>query len=402
MNQIKKSAVSNSFDFEKAVKATDNEWILPDEDPRKTTTEWLDTGSLPLNAVISSSMFKGIPNNKCTIFEGMSGTGKTYICKSIARVAARLGYKILWFDTENAVDDVDFIRYGIPKGSFSILHVSLVEELTEQLLKFIGPYKEYYKSLDAKKRPAEYENRKKVMVFIDSIGNLDVKSEMDKMAKGNHSANMGDKAKKMKGFYTKITNTCGMLEIPVVATNHVSADPTAFVAGSTKSTGGQANIYNASAIVKMGKSKERSSDGTIVGISIKCVTEKNRFCRPWSKISMYLDFTAGLNRYYGLGDYIPSDWYVQHNIKKWELTCPEFDANGNTVVDGNGVVKRYLKDGQPVIAKSLYCEEMIGPMLVGLDSIIRGKFEFGSGQTTTEEDLMALDEEQAEQEQSDS
>lgn len=396
MNQ-KKTTVSNAFDFEKAVKSTANEWIMAADDPRKTTTEWMDTGSLPLNAVISSSMVKGIPNNKCTIFEGMSGTGKTYICKSIIKLAVKQGYKILWFDTENAVDEVDFERYGIPKGSFSILHVSLVEELTEQLLKFLVPYKEYYQSLDPKKRPDEYKNRKKVMVVIDSIGNLDVKSEVDKVMKGSHSANMGDKAKKMKGFYTKITNTCGMLEIPVIATNHVSADPTAFVAGSTKSTGGQANIYNASAIIKMGRSKEKSSDGSVVGISIRCVTEKNRFCRPWSTIHMYLDFTTGLNRYYGLGDYIPKDWYVQHNNRKWELTCPEFDENGDPKVDADGVIKRYLKDGQPVIAKTLYCSEIIDPMLPGLDKLIRSKFEFGSGQTTTEEDLMALDEEAAEE-----
>lgn len=398
----KTKAPSNVFDFKKAVENTGNSWIIDETDPRRTTTEWLDTGSLSLNAIISSSIYKGIPNNKAIIFEGMSGTGKTYICKSIARAAARAGYYVLWFDTENAVDDVDFESYGIPAGRFQILHLNLVEELTEQLLKFLADYKAYYKTLDPIKRKNEYANRQKVVVFIDSIGNLDVKSEVDKVMAGKHSANMGDKAKKMKGFYTKITNECGMLEIPVVCTNHVSADPTAFVAGATKSTGGNANIYNASAIIKMGRSKEKNtSTGEVVGISIRCVTEKNRFCRPWSTIHMYLDFTTGLNMYYGLGDYIPKDWIKSHNSKKHELLMPQHDSDGNVINNEDGTPKQFVgADGKPVIVKTPYCKEFMDPLLPHVDKIIRSKFEFGSGQTTTEEDLLSLDSDGASEDES--
>ena len=38
----------------------------------------IDTGSYMLNAVVSGSLYGGVPNNKITAFAGESATGKTY------------------------------------------------------------------------------------------------------------------------------------------------------------------------------------------------------------------------------------------------------------------------------------------------------------------------------------
>jgi len=43
---------------------------------------FVDSGSYLLNALISGSMFKGIPNNKVTLFSGPEGVGKSFFILS--------------------------------------------------------------------------------------------------------------------------------------------------------------------------------------------------------------------------------------------------------------------------------------------------------------------------------
>ena len=45
----------------------------------------IDTGSYILNAVLSGSIFGGVPNNKITAFAGESATGKTFFVLGIVK-----------------------------------------------------------------------------------------------------------------------------------------------------------------------------------------------------------------------------------------------------------------------------------------------------------------------------
>ena len=44
----------------------------------------IDTGSYVLNAVLSGSVYGGVPNNKVTAFAGESATGKTFFVLGVA------------------------------------------------------------------------------------------------------------------------------------------------------------------------------------------------------------------------------------------------------------------------------------------------------------------------------
>ena len=46
---------------------------------------FVDTGSYIFNALVSGSIFGGIPSNKITALAGESGTGKTFFCLSVVR-----------------------------------------------------------------------------------------------------------------------------------------------------------------------------------------------------------------------------------------------------------------------------------------------------------------------------
>lgn len=52
----------------------------------------LDIGSYVLNALVSGSLFDGIPNNKITAFAGESATGKTFfVLVNQAKGGSKLG-----------------------------------------------------------------------------------------------------------------------------------------------------------------------------------------------------------------------------------------------------------------------------------------------------------------------
>ena len=76
---------------------------------------FIDTGSYAFNALLSGSIYGGIPDNKILALAGEQATGKTFF--SIGVVKAFLESNpdavVLYFDSEQAVtsDIIDFIDY---------------------------------------------------------------------------------------------------------------------------------------------------------------------------------------------------------------------------------------------------------------------------------------------------
>ena len=67
-------------------------------------TEWIDTGNYHLNACVSGSLFGGWPNNRSCSLAGPSGTGKTFLILNSVKRAIDMGYNIVFYDSEAAVD----------------------------------------------------------------------------------------------------------------------------------------------------------------------------------------------------------------------------------------------------------------------------------------------------------
>ena len=107
---------SNEFDFSKISTLIDNitkKDIISIEDFEKEKT-FISTGIHIIDALLSKSILKGgIPNNKITIIAGPKQTGKSFISLNIARNAQKMGYNVVWIDTEYSIEKSDFDMYGI-------------------------------------------------------------------------------------------------------------------------------------------------------------------------------------------------------------------------------------------------------------------------------------------------
>ena len=60
------------------IKGIDNANLLVEGKNSSEFNGTIDTGSYALNALISGSIYGGVPNNKITAFAGESSTGKTF------------------------------------------------------------------------------------------------------------------------------------------------------------------------------------------------------------------------------------------------------------------------------------------------------------------------------------
>ena len=75
-----------------------------DQSTLSNVDEWIDTGSKMLNAVISGSLYGGIPKGRVTLLAGESASGKSFIAQKIVGNAQKMGMYTVVFDTENAID----------------------------------------------------------------------------------------------------------------------------------------------------------------------------------------------------------------------------------------------------------------------------------------------------------
>jgi len=123
---------SNEFNFSNISNLIDSiskKDIISIEDFDKEKS-FISTGIHVIDALLSKSILKGgISNNKITIIAGPKQTGKSFISLSIARNAQKMGYNIVWIDTEYSIEKTDFDMYGIDTSNadkFMLIRTNIV------------------------------------------------------------------------------------------------------------------------------------------------------------------------------------------------------------------------------------------------------------------------------------
>ena len=83
----------------------ENTSILEDGESSAEFSGCIDTGSFALNAVLSGSLYGGVPNNKITAFAGESATGKTFFVLGVVKQFLQDNPTggVIYYDTEAAV-----------------------------------------------------------------------------------------------------------------------------------------------------------------------------------------------------------------------------------------------------------------------------------------------------------
>ena len=274
------------------IKETGNEYasLVADGVEAGDTDTFIDTGSYIFNALLSGSIYGGLPSNKITAIAGESATGKTFFLMGIVKnfLDANPDSGVVYFESESAITKQMVIDRGIDPNRMIIVPVTTVQEFRTQALKVLDKYLEQSES-----------DRKPIMLCLDSLGMLSTTKEVEDTADGKETRDM-TRAQVLKAAFRVLTLKLGKAKVPMVVTNH-----TYDVVGSmfpTKEMGGGSGLkYAASSIVYLSKKKEK--DGTeVIGNIVHCKNHKSRLTIENKMVDVRLTYDRGLDRYYGLVD----------------------------------------------------------------------------------------------------
>ena len=251
-------------------------------------TSFIDTGSYSFNALLSGSIYGGLPGNRITAIAGEAATGKTFFALGIIKhfLDKDKDAGVVLFESENAVSKDMIEARGVDSKRVVVVPVSTVQEFRSQVLKILDKYLEQ-----------EEKDRQPLMFVLDSLGMLSTTKEMQDTAEGKETRDM-TRAQIVKSTFRVLTLKLGQANIPLLMTNH-TYDVIGSMFPQKEMGGGSGLKYAASTIIYLGKRKEKL--GTeIIGNIIHCKIYKSRITKENAKVDVKLTYKHGLDKHYGL------------------------------------------------------------------------------------------------------
>jgi len=333
---------------------------------------FITTGVYLLDAALSARLLGGgFATNRITCFAGESGAGKSFLCYSCAKQAQKLGYSVIYIDTEQAIDLEDLPKFGIDNSleKFRLIRSNKVEDINMTLSQLIDELKE--------QKMAGFE-LPKLMIVLDSLGQMASNKEKNDLLKGDIKADF-TKAKALGSMFRSINTDLGYLDIPFLCANHTYLTMDLYPAEKLK--GGNGLLYSASVIGFMSKSKlktgeEDDMDLGSSGISVLFKTSKNRMARP-KKIRFDISFSNGMNPYTGLDAFCRPEFMDQIGIAKGKM---EVDKKTGEMTFTPGGLRWYISHlNKSVTTKQLFTPEIFTQdVLERMAPIVNDYFRFKS------------------------
>jgi len=297
---------------------------------------FLSTGSYSLNALLSGSMYGGVPSNKISCFAGSEAVGKTFITLSIANNFLKEDKDniVIYFESEGALTKDMIEERGLDTNRIGLFPVATVEEFRTQCVKIIENSK---------------RSKGQLMIFLDSLGNLSTMKEMGDVASGSDKRDM-TRAPMIRGTFRTLALMLSKHNIPLIITNH-TYDAIGSMFPKKEISGGGGIKYAASTIVTLGKRKHK--DGTdVIGNIIKAKLVKGRMTKEESVVEMMLDYDKGLDKYYGL---VPiAEKYGIFKKVSTRYETPQGKAFEKTIV--NDPEKYFTEDVMKELEKAVFKE----------------------------------------------
>jgi len=254
-----------------------------------------------INVALSGSVDGGLSSG-LTVLAGPSKHFKTSfaLLMAAAYLKQHKDSVILFYDSEFGSPQSYFEQFGIDTDR--VLHTPITD--VEQL------------KFDLVNQLEGIERGDKVVIVIDSIGNLASKKELEDAINEKSVADMS-RAKALKGLFRMATPYLTMKNIPMIAVNHTYQEmglfPKAIVSGGT------GIYYSADNIWIIGRQQEKK--GTeIVGYNFVINVEKSRFVKEKSKIPITVSWDGGVQRYSGLLDVALAGGYATKPSNGWYAT----------------------------------------------------------------------------------
>ena len=271
------------------IRTTGNEFasIVEEGVAAADVSGYIDTGSYIFNALLSGSIYDGLPDNKITALAGESATGKTFfalgMCKQFLEDNADAA--VIYFESESATSKKMIEERGIDSSRIMMVPVTTVQEFRTQAIRILDQY-------------MQDKTDMKMLFVLDSLGMLSTTKEIEDTTAGAETRDM-TRAQLVKGAFRVLTLKLAKAGVALVVTNHTYDQMGLFA--KRVMGGGSGLKYAASSILFLSKKKEK--EGTeVIGNIVHCKNEKSRLTVENRVVDVMLTYKKGLDRYYGLID----------------------------------------------------------------------------------------------------
>jgi RecA/RadA recombinase len=271
------------------IRTTGNEFasIVEEGVAAADVSGYIDTGSYIFNALLSGSIYDGLPDNKITALAGESATGKTFfalgMCKQFLEDNADAA--VIYFESESATSKKMIEERGIDSSRIMMVPVTTVQEFRTQAIRILDQY-------------MQDKTDMKMLFVLDSLGMLSTTKEIEDTTAGAETRDM-TRAQLVKGAFRVLTLKLAKAGVALIVTNHTYDQMGLFA--KRVMGGGSGLKYAASSILFLSKKKEK--EGTeVIGNIVHCKNEKSRLTVENRVVDVMLTYKKGLDRYYGLID----------------------------------------------------------------------------------------------------
>ncbi|MBI33554.1 MAG: recombinase RecA [Gammaproteobacteria bacterium] len=204
---------------------------------------------------------------------------------------------LLFYDSEFGSPQNYFKSFGIDTKRVLHTPITNVEELKFDLISQLE----------------NMEREDKVIIMIDSIGNIASKKELDDTMNEKSVADMS-RAKALKSLFRMSTPYLTLKDIPLLAVNHTYQEigmfPKAVVSGGT------GIYYTADNIWIIGRQQDKKGTD-IVGYNFVINVEKSRFVKEKSKLPISVTWEGGIESHSGLLDVALEGGFVNKPTIGW-------------------------------------------------------------------------------------
>lgn len=257
--------------------------------------------SVPMiNVALSGSISGGLASG-LTVLAGPSKHFKTSFALLMASAYLKKHNDavLLFYDSEFGSPQSYFESFGIDTSRVLHTPVTNIEELKFDLVN----------QLD------QIDRKDKVVIVIDSVGNIASKKEVEDALNEKSVADM-TRAKALKGLFRMVTPMLTIKDIPLLAVNHTYMEQGLFPKAVV--SGGTGVMYSADNVWIIGRRQEKT--GTEVsGYHFVVNVEKSRFVREKSKIPISVSWEGGIERYSGLTEVAIEGGYVVKPKNGWYM-----------------------------------------------------------------------------------
>lgn len=239
---------------------------------------------------------------------------------------------LLFYDSEFGTPQGYFESFGIDMSR--VVHTPITDI---EKLKF-----------DIVQQLQEIKRDDKVVMVIDSVGNLASKKETEDALEGKSVADMS-RAKALKSLFRMVTPHLTLKDIPLIVVNHTYKEMALYPRDVV--SGGTGIYYSADTIWILGRQQEKDGKD-ITGYNFVINVEKSRYVKEKSKIPITVSYEGGIGKWSGLldlaleGGFIAkptSQSYQLVDRETGEVTGQKFKASD--IEDNGDVWKELLTAG---------------------------------------------------------